>query len=381
MARLPGFTLLLATGVFLLGPLAIGASERSGIGGTRDDRTVELDLPAGFPPPRIPAENPLSGDKIELGRHLFFDQRLSLDGTFSCASCHVPAHAFTDGRGRSVGVTGEVHPRGAMSLANVAYSPTFNWADPDTVQLEEQMRVPMFSMEPVEMGLTGHELQVLDRIRGEPRYEPLFTAAFPDAIDPVTFDNIVLAIASFERTLLSGNSAYDRYVYWDEQQALSASARRGMELFFSDRLHCPECHAGFTFSGPVVWEGSPAIEPEFHNTALFDLDGAGSYPADNKGLLAHTGRESDMGRFRAPTLRNIALTAPYMHDGSLETLEEVIDHYAAGGRAPTNPFKSDRLTGFALSPRERTDLVHFLESLTDWSFVDSPKVSDPWSTP
>ena len=378
MRRLPGFALLLMGSVLVVEAAGIGSAHSADAAGPDGDGSFELELPAGFPPPRVPVGNPLSSDKVELGRHLFFDRRLSLDGTFSCADCHVPAQAFTDGRGRAIGVTGEAHPRGAMSLANVAYNPSFNWDDPDTTSLEEQMRVPMFSMKPIEMGIAGHEAEVLERIGREARYGPLFEAAFPADRNPITFDNIVLAIASFERTLLSGNSAYDRYVYWDERQAMTASARRGMGLFFSDRLRCAECHAGFNLSGPVVWEGGPAAEPEFHNTALYNVDGAGGYPADNRGLMSHTGRGADMGRFRAPTLRNIALTAPYMHDGSLETLEEVIDHYAAGGRASTNPHKSDRLTGFALTPGERIDLVRFLESLTDSSFIDNPTVSDPW---
>ncbi len=341
----------------------------------------ELALPVGFPSPRIPSDNPLTAEKIELGRHLFFDRRLSLYGTFACASCHSPVHAFTDGRPRAIGVTGQEHPRGAMSLANVAYNASLNWADPAVTELEEQMKVPMFSLVPVEMGITGSEEEVLQRLRAEPRYRPLFESAFPGDADPVGFDNIVRAIASFERTLLSGDSPYDRYVYWDDREALSEAARRGMDLFFSDRLHCSTCHSGFNLSGPVVWEGGPESPPLFHNTALYDLDGAGSYPPDNPGLFAHTGEWSDMGAFRAPTLRNIALTAPYMHDGSLATLEEVIEHYAAGGRAATSSLKSELLTGFGLSAVEQRDLIRFLESLTDPGFISDPRFSNPWSTP
>ena len=338
-------------------------------------------LPAGFPRPAVPEINPITSEKVELGRHLFFDERLSADGTFSCSTCHAPAHAFTDARPRSVGVTGEIHPRGAMSLANVAYNVSLNWADPTTEWLEEQMPVPMFSVSPVEMGITGHEEEVLGRLRAEPIYTALFEKAFPGAEDPVTFDNVVFAIASFERTLVSGDSPYDRYIYWDDASEFPPSARRGMELFFSDRLSCAQCHAGFNLSGPVVWEGGPPIEPRFHNTALYDLDGEGAYPSDNPGLFEHTRGPADMGRFRAPTLRNIAVTAPYMHDGSLETLEAVVDHYAAGGRAAQNPLKSDLLHGFELSPQEQLDLIRFLESLTDTTFLSDPQFSDPWSSP
>lgn len=268
-----------------------------------------------------------------------------------------------------------------MSLANVAYNVSLTWADPEIVQLEEQMKIPMFSMQPVEMGITGFEDEVLQRVRLEPRYGPLFERAFPGEPEPVTFDNIIFAIAGFERTLISADSPYDRYVYWDDRGEFSESARRGMELFFSDELKCSECHTGFNFSGPVAWEDGPSSDPVFHNTALYDLDVAGSDSEDQEGLFAHTEVEADKGRFRAPTLRNIALTAPYMHDGSVASLEDVIAHYAGGGRAPGNPLKSDRITGFSLSSEETMDLVSFLESLTDSRFVFDPRFADPWSTP
>lgn len=336
--------------------------------------------PVGFPPLPVPEDNLLTEAKAELGRHLFFDTRLSSDGTFACSTCHQPVHAFTDSRRRAVGVTGEVHPRSSMALANVAYNASLNWADPNLHRLEEQMEIPMFSIKPVEMGISGYEEEVLARLRREPRYGPLFHEAFPKEPDPVTLGNAILAIASFERTLLSGSSPYDRYVYWDESEALSDVARRGMRLFFSGRLGCAGCHAGFNFSGPVVLPGEEP-QPVFHNTALYSLDDEGSYPQDNRGVFEHTGAREDMGRFRAPTLRNIALTAPYMHDGSLPTLETVIAHYAAGGRAAQNPLKSPLLGGFEASASEIRELVGFLESLTDQAFLADPRCTDPWTTP
>lgn len=265
-----------------------------------------------------------------------------------------------------------------MSLVNVAYNSTLNWADPETRRLEDQMLVPMFSMSPVEMGIAGREEEVLERLRREPRYGPLFEQAFPREPDSIDWPNIIRAIASFERTLISGDSPYDRYVFWDERERFSESARRGMELFFSDRLRCSECHSGFNLSGPVAHAGSPSPVPVFHNTALYDLDGRGAYPEDNRGTYEHTGAASDMGRFRAPTLRNIALTGPYMHDGSLMNLEEVIAHYAAGGRARGNPLKSPLLSGFEISAAETADLLAFLESLTDRGFVTDPRFESPW---
>jgi cytochrome c peroxidase len=343
-------------------------------------------LPLGFPPPVVPADNPLTAGKVALGRYLFYDRRLSGDGHFACASCHRQELAFTDGRPRAVGATGETLPRSAMSLANAAYNATLAWDEPELTRLEEQALVPMLATEPIELGIAGREDEVLARLRADARYRELFAAAFPGAADPFTLDHVVRALAGFERTLISGDSPYDRLLYRDDREALSPAARRGMELFFSAELRCSECHAGFNLSGPVRFAaprgggGGGAFEPPpaFFNTALYDL-GGGAYPLENPGLARHTGRPEDEGRFRAPTLRNVALTAPYMHDGSIATLGEVIDHYAAGGRAPGNPGKDPRLAGFAISAQGKVDLIAFLEALTDRAFVTDPRLSDPFA--
>ena len=356
--------------------------------GTRASPDFDWELPAGFPIPEVPEDNPISRPKVDLGRHLFFDKRLSSDGTFSCATCHKPELAFTDGLRQSVGVTGEKHPRGSMSLANAAYGASLTWADPNLTRLEEQMLIPMFSDQPIELGLSGNRGRVLDDLRREPRYGDLFENAFPEDSDPFTFDNVVRAIASFERTLISGNSAYDRYVYWGETDGFSESARAGMRLFFSAELKCSVCHSGFNFSGPVRFSGSPATLPEFHNTGLYNIDGTGAYPPGNQGLIEHTSEPEDMGRFRAPTLRNIAVTAPYTHDGSVETLGEMIAHYANGGRSfhrdgstevgAENPYKSAEVQGFEITAEEVEQLISFLESLTDRDFLEDPRSQDPW---
>jgi cytochrome c peroxidase len=325
-------------------------------------------LPPGFPPPLVPPDNPMTREKVELGRRLFHDPRLSGNATYACASCHRPELAFTDGRPRAVGSTGEEHPRSAMSLVNVAYNATYTWADPRLDRLEDQMLVPMLGTDPVELGIGGREDEVLERLRRDAELLGRFAGAFPGEDDPITLPNVVRAIATYSRTILSGDSPYDRYVYRAETGALGEPARRGMRLFFSERLRCAECHGGFTFSGPVRFEGAPAIPPTFHNTALYDLDGTGAYPEPNTGVHAVTEDPGDMGRFRAPTLRNIAVTGPYMHDGSVATLGEVVDLYAAGGRAPSSPLKSERLAGFRIEPEERSDLLAFLDSLTDPAF-------------
>ena len=313
----------------------------------------------------------MSADKLALGRRLFHDPRLSGNGTQSCASCHQPAHAFTDGRAHALGSTGERHPRSAMSLANVAFSASLTWADGAKRSLEDQMLVPMTNEHPVEMGQRGHEKQVIARLRAEPRYVDLFPKAFPADKDPITLANVRKAIACFERTILSGGSSYDRLVWMDDGGALSESAKRGMTLFFSERLHCSQCHAGFTFSGPVVWAGGLAAPPTFQNNGLPE-----DPRAPDPGLSKVSRREDDRGRFRTPTLRNIAVTGPYMHDGRFETLDAVIDHYARGGTP--SPHRSRLVAGFAMTDQEKQDLIAFLESLTDEDFLKDPRFSDPW---
>ncbi|MEZ4456277.1 MAG: di-heme enzyme [Gemmatimonadales bacterium] len=347
-------------------------------------------LPAGFPEPKVPAENPMSDAKVELGRHLFYDPRLSKDGSFSCSTCHQQDRAFTEAKATSVGVTGEVHPRNAMGLTNIAYAPVLTWANPAMRQLEPQALVPMFGETPVEMGLAGLDSTVVRRLRADRRYQLLFRAAFPGRGDPVTIANVTRAIASFERTLISGDSPFDRARAGDEA-AMSAKAREGEELFFSENLECFHCHGGFNFTGSVDYVGKGLPEIEFHNTGLYNIDGAGGYPVPNTGVHEITGHAEDMGRFKAPTLRNVAVTGPFMHDGSIATLEEVVDHYAAGGRTVAagphqgigsrNPYKSPFVGGFDLEPGEKEAIVAFLQSLTDSTFLTSPAHANPWPQP
>jgi len=344
-------------------------------------------LPAGFPTPRVPADNPMSAAKVELGRYLFYERRLSGNGTYACGSCHQQRLAFTDGRAGALGSTGEHHRRGAMSLANVAYNPSMDWVDAEGRGLEEQMLRPLLGTEPVEMGMAGREAEIMARLAGEPLYRRLFAAAFPGEAEPVRLDNVRRAIASFERTLISGGSPYDRLLFEDDRWGLSERARRGMRLFFSEEIGCSGCHGGLNLSADMVVAGEPRPPAEFHNTALYNLDGAGAYPQPDTGLAELTGEAADMGRFRAPTLRNIALTAPYMHDGSVPRLAAAIDHYAAGGRnlgsdgrraATPSPLRSEGLAGFEISDRQRLELVAFLDSLTDDGFVGEPRFSDPF---
>jgi cytochrome c peroxidase len=337
-------------------------------------------LPPGFPKPRVPAGNPMSEVKARLGRYLFYDARLSVNGKRSCAACHRQELAFTDGRATSVGATGEFHPRGAMSLVNVAYSAALTWSNPSLRSLEEQARIPMFSRHPVELGLRGRENAVLAALRADPIYRELFPRAFPGPQrqphreDVFTIANVARALATFERTIVSARSPYDRFHTGGEEDAISESAKRGETVFFSRPVAgCFRCHGGFNFSDAVAFEGSGQAPAKFHNTALYQ-----EYAWPNRGIFEHTRQPSDAGKFKAPSLRNIALTAPYMHDGSVATLEEVLDHYAAGGRGHANPNKDPLIRKIELTPQNRVDLLAFLRSLTDAEVLRDPRFSNPW---
>lgn len=351
----------------------------------------EWHLPAGFPFPNVPPDNPMTEAKVELGRRLFYDRRLSLNQSQSCATCHRQDHAFADARGQGLGSTGERHPRGPLSLANVAYNPVLTWANPNLRRLEQQALVPMFGEHPVELGFSGKEDLLLARLRAVPLYRKMFSQAFPEEKDPFLIRSITKAIASFERTILSGDSPYDEYRRGDDPDAISSAAKRGEALFFSENLECFHCHGGFNFTGTVDYLGKGIAEVEFHNTGLYNLPGRHGYPEANLGLYEFTHQEEDAGKFKAPTLRNIALTAPYMHDGSVKTLEDAIDHYKHGGRrimsgplagnGADNPNKSEFVKPLELTDSQKHDLLEFLRSLTDGKLLTNPNLSNPWLRP
>lgn len=334
-------------------------------------------LPAGHSPPPVPDDNPMSAAKVELGRHLFHDPRLSGTGAQACASCHVQAHAFAEPRATSVGSTGATGRRNAPGLVDVGYRPSLTWADHTATLLEPQARVPMFGAAPVELGLPD-EGTLEARLAAEPTYAALFAEAFPDEPTPLTVHNVTRALACFQRTILGGRSRFDRFVAGDTT-ALSAAEQRGFARFTSPQLGCASCHAGPDFTTPGA---------QFFNTGLYDLDGAGAYPTTDTGLAEVTGDPTHVGRFRVPSLRNVAVTAPYMHDGSVATLGEVLDIYARGGRlitdgplagdGATSPRKSPLVHAFALTAEDRADLVAFLGALTDEAVLADPALADPW---
>jgi cytochrome c peroxidase len=270
-----------------------------------------------------------------------------------------------------------------MSLVNVGYAITLTWVDPKTRLLEDQALVPMYGQHPIELGLDRGDAW-LRAIQLDRSYRSMFSAAFTG--ESISARNVVKAIAAFERSIVSMRSPYDRYKFGGDGAAMSESARRGEALFFGARVACFGCHGGKHFSLDMGREGY-LPPPVFHNTGLYNLAGAFSYPTSNLGLYESTKDPADVGKFKPPTLRNIALTAPYMHDGSIATLDEAVDHYAAGGRTIAdgpyagvgrdNPNKSAPLRGFTLTPWDRADLVEFLKSLTDTEVLKDPRFSDP----
>jgi cytochrome c peroxidase len=258
-----------------------------------------------------------------------------------------------------------------MSLVNVAYVPFLTWANPTVTSLEAEALIPMLGDDPIELGLKGHEQEFLAAVRADPGYRRLFPRAFPGEPDVYTLSQVTKAIAAFERTIISMRSPYDRYRWGGDSSAISDAAKRGELLFFSsERGGCFQCHAGWNFSGAIRFKGSEVPRGNFFNT------GVTTYAAPNRGLFEQTQKPEDIGKVRVPSLRNIAVTAPYMHDGSLETLQAVIDHYASGGRFD-HPNKSRILHSFALTDSDQRDLVEFLKSLTDQELLRDARWSDP----
>jgi cytochrome c peroxidase len=323
-------------------------------------------LPPGFPTPFVPRDNPMSEAKVALGRRLFFETRLSVSGRYACSSCHEPALAFTDARARAVGATGATLRRASLSLANVAYAPAYTWNDPRITTLEQQMLTPLLAEHPLEMGLHGRVRAVEAMLATDLAYQSAFRRAFPGELHPIRLRRIVEAIASFERTLISGRSAFDRYVFDDDRDALSPLAKQGMRLFYSARVGCSSCHGGLAFAGPVRTRLA-APRPSYADDEL-----APDRHAD-AGLMEATHRPADRGRFKVPTLRNVAVTGPYLHDGSMATLAQVLEAYGRviarrQGAVAASP---------GLSAAESDALAAFLMSLTDRDFLTNPAYRDP----
>jgi len=366
---------------------------------TPDTETLEsksrriLGIPDYLEVPAIPEFNQPSPEKIALGRRLFYDQSLSGNQTQSCSSCHRQELAFADGKRTPTGSIGTVLRRNSPGLANAVYHSTLTWANNGLLVLEDQLQVPIRGDNPVELGVSdGNVDEVVARFDSDASYAELFRAAFPDSPSGVTVEKIIFALATFCRTLVSADSAYDRFLRGDKT-ALTEQQRRGAALFNGEDLECFHCHNGVNLTSSYrdfnTTDGT--VRYPFFNTGLYNVDGAGSYPPQDQGLYELTLNPADRGRFRPPTLRNVALTAPYMHDGSIATLTDVVKHYAAGGRliesgpfagdGRTSPLKSGLVRGFRISDQELADVVAFLESLSDEGFLQNPAFSNPTIDP
>jgi len=302
-----------------------------------------LVIPKGFPEPKIPKDNKLTLSRVELGRKLFFDVRLSRNNSLACASCHNPKLAFTDGNKLSIGNKGELLSRNAPTLTNMAYQDEGLLFDRGVPTLEMQILVPIQEHKEFDFNID----LMAERLKRDTNLQHLSFNAYNSDFTPFV---ITRAIAAFERTLISGNSSYDRFNNGDST-ALTEEQQLGMNLFF-DTLNCTECHSGFNFTNNSL-----------ENNGLY----TSPYPLDS-GRMRVTALEKDRDLFKVPTLRNISATAPYMHDGSIASLEGVIEHYNSGGSKHNN--KNEVLTPLELNIDEKRQLILFLEALTDTSFIN-----------
>lgn len=305
----------------------------------------QWDLPEGIAPPPVPAGNPMSQAKVDLGRRLFYDADLSIDGTMACSNCHNQRRGFADSTRTRPGVHGDPGRRNVQGLANVGYLSPLTWGDTRLTTLELQALVPVFGDDPVEMGMLGQDAELARRLSADGCYRAMFLAAFPETGGTVDTRSVAMALGAFQRTMLSFDSPVDRRQRGDAG-ALAADATRGAALF--DR-HCASCHGGQDFT-----------DRQFHA-----LDDPAVATAD-AGLAHATGQASDRGRYRTPSLRNVALSAPYWHDGSVDSMGEAIARHARV--LPGNALSQDG---------DRRDIIAFLHGLTDQRFASDPRFAYP----
>lgn len=332
-------------GAFLALLLALGCEKDDAAQGPEPDWFSYY--PIHFPAPFIPSDNQPTHARIELGKALFYDPILSIDSSISCASCHKPDHAFATADATNPGVYGRPGTRNAPGLFNLAYQPHY-LREASLPTLEMQILVPIqehneFAHNIVDI---GEQLGLI------PYYDSLSRLAYGEAPGPYS---ITRSIAAFERTLISANSRYDRVSTGRSKYTPQEEA--GYQLFISSKTKCVKCHSEPFFS---------TFEPE--NNGLY-------YSYKDPGRARFTKKAADSGKFKIPSLRNVALTAPYMHDGSVKTLEEVIDHYASGGKS--GPNQSSLVSGFSLKPEEKASLIAFLKTLSDPAFLQNPNYRLP----
>jgi cytochrome c peroxidase len=377
-------TLLLGTVLFI----ALLSLTASGI-----DKVQEASPPLGLPPVPYPEANPQTPEKVALGEKLFNDKRFSSTGEVNCAECHKAEKAFTDSPLKvSEGIKKLTGTRNAPTVVNAAYSTTAFW-DGRSPSLEDQALHPFVN--PVEMGLKDHQ-PILDIVRSDPDYVKAFQAVFGKQGNAVTMTEVTQAIAAFERAKVSGNSPFDRWYFGKEENALTPQQERGFELFVNEG-RCVSCHlieqtqALFTDNRfHNIGEGINDIQSEVPTLATefikaqatmseVDVKVLSDKRTSELGRLAVTKSMEDIGSFKTPTLRNVAVTAPYMHDGALQTLRDVVVHYNNGGvnkkGDPVNDFLSSGIRPLNLTDAQVDDLVAFMESLTSPEFAQLAQAS------
>lgn len=331
-----------------------------------DPTPYVLEYPSYFPPMPIPPDNPMTVEGVKLGRHLFYEKRLSGNNTMSCASCHMQAFSFADPARVSTGIDGIQGSRNAMALVNLGWDERFFW-DGRAMSLEEQIFFPV--RDPIEMHQSWPE--AVAKLQADSAYRMLFHQAFGSTqIDSV---RVSKAIAQFLRTMISANSKFDKWkrneavLTMDEQLGLELTRMEGGDPIFGGQwgADCFHCHpdAGGRFTDGLIRNNG--LDPQ---SAWTDL-----------GLGGITGQPQDLAKFKTPTLRNVAVTGPYMHDGRFETLEEVIEHYNSGGHAsPTiDPNMKFTQGGLSLTPEKKAQLIAFLHTLTDHEFLSDERFADP----
>lgn len=316
--------------------------------------------------------------KIALGRYLFYDTRLSYNQTKSCASCHDPKFAFTDGYRQSAGADGYTVRRNAPSLLNIKFQTSLTWGDSSIKRLSQQLLFPMYNQHPNELGWVNNESEIIARFENQPNYRTLFGKAFPKESNPFVINNYIIAITNFEDQLVSFNSPYNLYLKGNKK-VLNDQAVEGMKLFYSVELGCSNCHQ----------LQEPIQKNAYFNTGLYNVDNKGEYPSKDQGLFELTKNEKDKGKFRVPSLRNVLLTAPYTHDGSVETIEQMISIYERGGRiikdgenagdGKLNINKSKLINGFTITSKEKENLIIFLSTLTDTSYLRNNNMLNPFN--
>lgn len=300
----------------------------------------DLHIPNGFDPPTIPEDNALTEERVALGKLLFHDNRFSSDGALSCSSCHQQAKGFADNRAVSPGTEGRLGFRNAPTLSNVAYR-TSLLMEGGVPNLELQVLAPLDDVNEFDKSL----VVLAEELQQDEQVNAMSQLAYGRDVDPFV---ITRALAAFERTLISGYSKYDEYLNGDHLM-LTEAEQEGMKLFFSEETNCSTCHAGALFT-----------DESFRNIGLYEK-------YEDKGRERITADSLDNGKFKVPTLRNIELTAPYMHDGSVETLEEVVAHFTSGGL--NHPVKDSLIQPLPLTEQDQSNLVAFLKTLTDRKFV------------